>query len=148
MTTRPDLTSLALFIRIAETKSITKAAHASHIALAAASRRMSQLEEQYGVQLLHRTAKGVELTPAGSAMLLHARQLMEQADEMRAEYDFSGGERGKYAKRIDKGATMVVLDPDIADAFPTGADVNRALRAILDAIPQRSSRRRSSRTTT
>ena len=41
---RPDLASLALFIRIAETKSITKAAAASHIALAAASRRVTQLE--------------------------------------------------------------------------------------------------------
>lgn len=67
---------------------------------------------------------------------------------MRAEYDFSGGERGKYAKRFGTGATMVVLDPDIADAFPTGADVNRALRAILDAIPKRPPRRRSIKKTT
>lgn len=68
--------------------------------------------------------------------------------EMRAEYDFSGGERGKYAKRFGKGATMVVLDPDIADTFPTGADVIRALRAILDVAPKRSSRRRSIMKTT
>ncbi|MEO5826259.1 MAG: hypothetical protein ABIR59_10260 [Gemmatimonadales bacterium] len=62
---------------------------------------------------------------------------------MRAEYDFSAGERGKFAKKFAKGAVMVVLDPDIADAFPTGADVNRALRAILDAVPPRSPRRRA-----
>lgn len=68
--------------------------------------------------------------------------------EMRAEYDFSGGERGKYAKRFGKGATMVVLDPDIADAFPTGADVNRALRAILEAAPKRPPRRRPTKKTT
>ena len=49
---RPDLASLALFVRIAETKSITKAARASHIALAAASRRVAQLEDQFGVELL------------------------------------------------------------------------------------------------
>ena len=53
---RPDPTSLALFVRIAETRSITKAAHACHIALAAASRRVSQLEDQFNVQLLYRTA--------------------------------------------------------------------------------------------
>ena len=82
---RPDLTSLALFLRIAESRSITKAAQASHIALAAASRRVSQLEDQYGVKLLYRTARGVELTPAGSALLFHARQLMSQVDTMRAE---------------------------------------------------------------
>jgi hypothetical protein len=67
---------------------------------------------------------------------------------MRAEYDFSGGERGKYSKRFGKGATMVVLDPDVADAFPTGADVNRALRAILEAVPKRVSRRPSAKRTT
>ncbi|MBA2292888.1 MAG: hypothetical protein H0W15_10590 [Gemmatimonadales bacterium] len=63
--------------------------------------------------------------------------------EMRAEYDFSGGERGKYAKMFGKGTVMVVLDPDIAEAFPTGVDVNRALRAILDAVPARAPRRRA-----
>lgn len=68
--------------------------------------------------------------------------------EMRTEYDFNGGERGKYAKRFGKGTTMVVLDPDIADAFPTGADVNRALRAILEAVPKRPPRRRVIRKTT
>ena len=68
--------------------------------------------------------------------------------EMRAEYDFSGGERGKYAKRFGKGATMVVLDPDVADAFPTGADVNRALRAILEAAPKQAPKRRSAKRTT
>lgn len=68
--------------------------------------------------------------------------------EMRAEYDFSGGERGKYAKRFGKGATMVVLDPDVADAFPTGADVNRALRAILEASPKRAPKRPSAKKTT
>jgi hypothetical protein len=68
--------------------------------------------------------------------------------EMRAEYDFSGGERGKYAKRFGKGATMVVLDADVADAFPTGEDVNRALRAILEAAPRRAPKRRSAKRTT
>lgn len=68
--------------------------------------------------------------------------------EMRAEYDFSGGERGKYAKRLGNGATMVVLDADVADAFPTGADVNRALRAILEAAPRRVPKRRSAKKTT
>lgn len=68
--------------------------------------------------------------------------------EMRAEYDFSSGERGKYAKRFTKGATMVVLDPDVADAFPTAVDVNRALRAILEAAPKRPLRRQSAKKAT
>ncbi|MCC6196672.1 MAG: hypothetical protein IT518_19635, partial [Burkholderiales bacterium] len=53
---------------------------------------------------------------------------------MRAEYDFSKGVRGKYAKRLGKeGSNVVVLDPDVAKAFPTSAAVNEALRIVLKA---------------
>jgi uncharacterized protein len=54
------------------------------------------------------------------------------ADHMRDEYDFSGGVRGKLAKRFVGGANVVVLDPDVAKAFPDSAAVNEALRALLD----------------
>jgi len=115
VTARPDLTSLALFIRVAETKSITKAAEACHIALAAASRRITQLEEQYGVQLLHRTAKGVELTPAGSAMLLHAREMMGRADDMRAEMsDYTKGGKGLVRVHANTSALAQYLAQDLA----------------------------------
>jgi hypothetical protein len=67
---------------------------------------------------------------------------------MLPEYDFSGGERGKYAKRFAKGGVLVVLDPDVADAFPTSIDVNRALRAILQAAPKRPALRRAAKKTT
>jgi len=41
-----------------------------------------------------------------------------RAGEMRQEYDFSGGVRGKYVKRLTKGANVVVLDKDVASVFP------------------------------
>ena len=53
---------------------------------------------------------------------------------MRPEYDFAsmkGGVRGKYAKRYRAGSNLVLLDPDLAEAFPTEAAVNDALRAVL-----------------
>ncbi|MCG6868497.1 MAG: hypothetical protein LJE91_07145 [Gammaproteobacteria bacterium] len=50
--------------------------------------------------------------------------------EMRAEYDFSGGVRGKYARRYAEGSNVVVLDPDVAEHFKTSEDVNRALREL------------------
>jgi hypothetical protein len=53
------------------------------------------------------------------------------AEEPRAEYDFSRGTRGKYAKRYEDGTNVVVLDPDVAAAFPTAEAVNQALRARL-----------------
>lgn len=55
--------------------------------------------------------------------------------DMRDEYDFSAmgpGVRGKYA-RLLKGRVLVAVDADLAAAFPTTAEVNRALRAVLEA---------------
>ena len=52
---------------------------------------------------------------------------------MRAEYDFSGAVRGKYAKRFAAGSNVVVLEPDVASAFPTARSVNSALRRSLSA---------------
>jgi hypothetical protein len=56
-------------------------------------------------------------------------------DTMRPEYDFSGGVRGKYAGRFPRNVITVLLDPDVAAAYPDSKAVNRALRAILDAAP-------------
>lgn len=50
---------------------------------------------------------------------------------MRAEYDFRGGVRGKYASRYEGGPCVVVIAPDIAEQFPTARAVNRALREYL-----------------
>jgi hypothetical protein len=56
-------------------------------------------------------------------------------NDTRAEYDFSsmkGGVRGKYVARYRAGTNLVLLDPEVAQAFPTDAAVNQALRAVLD----------------
>jgi hypothetical protein len=56
-------------------------------------------------------------------------------DELRPEYnfDYSKAVRGKYYKQLlAKGANVVVLDPDIAEAFHDSASVNAALRSLLD----------------
>ena len=49
---------------------------------------------------------------------------------MRAEYDFSTGVRGKYAKRFSKGTNLIVLDPDVAKVFKDSKAVNNVLRAL------------------
>lgn len=56
---------------------------------------------------------------------------MSEVDAMRAEYDFSGGVRGKYAKRYARSSNIVVLEPDVAEAFPNARAVNAALRKML-----------------
>lgn len=49
---------------------------------------------------------------------------------MRPEYDFTRGVRGKHAARYQSGTNVVVLQPDVASAFPTAEDVNETLRAV------------------
>lgn len=125
---RPDLVSLALFIRVAETRSLTKAAEASHIALAAASRRIQQLEDQYGVQLLYRSSKGVEPTAAGNALVQHARQLLTAVDEMSAEIsDYSHGVKGMVRVQANASALAQYLPHDLA----TFAAKNPAIKISL-----------------
>ena len=53
-------------------------------------------------------------------------------DRMRREYDFSDGERGRYARRIRGGARTVLLEPEVARVFPDSRSVNRALRLIAE----------------
>ena len=56
---------------------------------------------------------------------------------MRREYDFSKGVRGKYAKRLRAGSTIVVLAPDVAEVFGDSRQVNQTLRALLKAVPSK-----------
>ncbi len=63
----------------------------------------------------------------------------ELEDELRPEYDFSdmkGGVRGKYFESYRAGTNVVLLDPDVARAFPTSDSVNEALRLLMQ-IAQR-----------
>lgn len=61
-----------------------------------------------------------------------ANQMVEDdSDEMRAEYDFSGGVRGKYYQQVSKGTNVVLLEEDVSQAFPDSASVNQALRLLL-----------------
>lgn len=58
----------------------------------------------------------------------------EMEDELRSEYDFTqmqGGVRGKYVERYRTGTNLVLLDPDVAQAFPNDAAVNEALRLLI-----------------
>lgn len=65
-------------------------------------------------------------------------------NRMRSEYNFAGGSRGKYARRVAEGANVVLLDPDVARAFPDSKSVNTALRTLAEIARKHvKSRRRS-----
>lgn len=56
-------------------------------------------------------------------------------DDLRPEYDFAsmtGGVRGKYVKRVREGTNIVLLEPEVAEAFPSERAVNAALRGVLN----------------
>ena len=55
------------------------------------------------------------------------------ADDMKQEYDFSKGVRGKYFKRYQAGSNVVILDPEIAAVFKDSESVNDALRTLMRA---------------
>ncbi len=63
------------------------------------------------------------------------KHAVEMNDELRPEYDLhellKGGVRGKYVARYRAGTNLVLLDPDVAKAFPDEAAVNEALRLVI-----------------
>ena len=72
----------------------------------------------------------------------------QRNDDLRPEYDLAslkGGVRGKYYKEAAAGSNLVLLEPDVARAFPDSTSVNRALR-LLQEVAAKSSKgpRRSS----
>lgn len=61
----------------------------------------------------------------------------EMKDELRSKYDFAQmerGIRGKYVERYRQGTNLVLLDPDIAQAFPDDKTVNDALRLFIQVF--------------
>ena len=67
----------------------------------------------------------------------------KRGEDMRDEYDFSRGVRGKYSARFAKGTNVVVLDPDVAKVFPHAEAVNRALRLLAASVPKKTKGRAS-----
>ncbi len=63
------------------------------------------------------------------------RSKEETTDDLRPEYDLGellkSGVRGKYVGRLREGTSMVLLEPDVAEAFPTDEAVNAALRLVI-----------------
>ena len=97
------------------------------------------LTERSRLLVIAQTVRGdaVRLISARLATAKERRGMKKEPDtrridELREEYDFSGGVRGKYAARYGEGANIVILDPDIAKVFRDSKSVNEALRALVE----------------
>lgn len=111
---RHDLTSLKLFVAVAECANLTRAAEREHLAVSAVSKRMAELETLVGTPLLQRYPRGVGLTPAGQSLLHHARQMLQLVDRMDAELaDYSGGVKGHVRVQAVASALTQFLPEDI-----------------------------------
>ena len=112
---RFDLISLNLALAVADTRSITRGAEREHLALAAASKRLSDLEARLGVSLFERRARGVEPTEAGRALVRHVRSLQANLHALESEVvEFSRGVKGHLRIAANAGAISECLPPDLA----------------------------------
>lgn len=109
-----DLTTLQIFIATAELGGVTRAADRLHIAAAAASRRIIELEAQFGLPLFERRPHGMTLTDAGRSMLAHARSITHTVWRMQDDAaSYLGGEQGVIRVAAPKSAVIQFLPADI-----------------------------------
>ncbi|MFI6942675.1 LysR family transcriptional regulator [Streptomyces sp. NPDC050418] len=104
-----ELRQLRYTLAVAETRNFTRAARQCFVAQSALSHQIGSLERELGVQLFARTSRRVELTPAGEAFLVRARQCIEAADLAAAEAAAAVGQvRGRL--RIGIIPTVSAVD--------------------------------------
>jgi len=119
---RIDLTTLSLFIAVARHGSISGGARHVHLAVGAASRRISDLETALGTPLLFRNASGVALTDAGQACLAHARRVLQEIEQMAGTLsDYAQGVRGQVRIAANTSSITQFLPEDLArfmEAYP------------------------------
>jgi len=118
-----ELRHLRYFVAVAEAGSLTVAAERKlHTSQPSLSRQIRDLEDEVGAQLLRRTARGIELTPAGQAFLDHARSVLSQVEAAT-----------EAARRVAHPAK-----PCFGMGFLTGHELTwmpEALRILHDELP-------------
>lgn len=141
---RFDFVTLRLFCAVAQSGSITKGAKACHVALSAASRRLSDFESATGSQLLERSKQGVQLTPAGHLALQHCLRLFQGLEHFHSELsDYSQGIRGHVRLWANMSSLTEYLPRILHQFLATHADIVVELeeqlsgdiaRALVDGI--------------
>ncbi|KPU91897.1 GntR family transcriptional regulator [Variovorax paradoxus] len=107
---RLDLVSLSLFNLVVRTGSISKGAELAHLAVGAASKRISDLEAAVGTPLLERHSRGVTLTVAGDALHRHAQRILDDVDQLAADLsDYASGVLGVVRLWVNTSAVTQFL---------------------------------------
>ena len=142
-----DVKTLRLFVAVCESRTMARAAELEHIEPSAISKRIAQLELDLGVELLVRERRGVQPTPAGLALLDHARTVLFTIDRIAVEAAAFGASRGALRGHVRLVATASALAEELPDdvaAFmrePANADVRidieeRVSRDLVRALDE------------
>ncbi|NBA96121.1 LysR substrate-binding domain-containing protein [Pseudomonas sp. R5(2019)] len=111
-----DPVSLRHFIAVCEEGTITRASEREFIAPSAISKRIADIEAAIGTPLLIRSKRGVEPTPAGQALLRHARQLMRSMERLQGELsEYAEGARGHVRVLANISSIMEFLPEDLSE---------------------------------
>jgi len=127
-----DLVDLNLFRHIVEAGSITHGAERAHLALAAASTRVRNMEEALGASLLVRGRQGVTPTQAGRTLLQHARAILRQAESLREDLGaYAGGAAGQIRVLSNTNALTEFLPEALSSFLATHPNVSVDLQERL-----------------
>jgi len=115
---RLDLDDLSLFRHVAEAGSITAGAARANLALAAASTRIRNMEAATGARLFDRGRGGIAPTPAGHALLAHARALLARAEQMREDLEtYAGGGAAGHVRVLSNTNALTEFLPEALGRF-------------------------------
>jgi DNA-binding transcriptional LysR family regulator len=138
-----ELRQLQYFAAVARHKHFTRAAEELYVTQPALSQQVRRLEAELGLALLRRTSKGVELTPAGEDLLVHAETVLAEVAKARAEMDRHTGVSRGVARVAATAADAPRLPDALADFHADHPRIQFALRlgsaAEVVALVQRGS---------
>src|SRR4051794_208463 len=104
------INGLHTFIRVVETGSFSAVAREANTSQSAVTRQVAQLEDHFGVRLLHRTTRKLSLTDDGQALVTRARHLLEEAEDLEDTFGRNGGEpTGLVRIGVPVGAAILLV---------------------------------------
>jgi len=127
-----EIWQLRTFCEIAATLNFTKASEKLHLTQSAVSHQIKALEEELGVSLFIRSKRGVLLTDAGKAALVHARQILREADDM---FDQVAGREKALAGRVRVAAATQALVYLFAPLFEEFMDAHESVELVFRTTP-------------
>ena len=130
------INGLHIFLRVVETGSFSAVARESNSSQSAVTRQVAQLEEHFGVRLLHRTTRKLSLTDEGQDLVARARHLLDEAEDLEDTFGKNGGSpTGLVRIGLPVGAAMLLV-PNFATLlrrFP-GLALEMVVREQIDDL--------------